>query len=129
MNYTTKQLEGMVKKKYPYVYRNNRGSVIKNYVSASGKKSTRKISFGIPEPRANETDDDFKGGDFIGFYLDEDLGLSIFTNIEIKGPGDKIKDGQVRWHNFIINAGGISEIWKSDGTIIEWVTTKEEVNR
>lgn len=101
---------------YPFTWRNNRGTAILN-----GKY----VRFGIPEPRGRESDDDLKGSDRIGFtpvvITPEMVGLtvSVFTGIEIKGHSDRLKEGQRRWHNFLLGHGARSEIWieRADGTI------------
>lgn len=109
---------------YPYTWRNNRGCLM-----AKGQQ----VRYGIPEPRPHkqmdgkfrEDDDAMKGGDRIGFTevtITLDMvgsKLAVFTNIEIKGTGDILKSGQLKFHDFILDHGGISEIWKEhlDGTI------------
>lgn len=105
---TTNDLNDQAWSKYPFTYRNNRGCF---------KAGKRFIRYGIPEPRGKETGDDMKGGDRIGFHVmtitPDMVGrkIAVFTNIEIKGRGDKLKTGQIKWHNFILDQGGISEIW------------------
>ena len=113
---TTGELNDAVQIKNPYVFRNNRGSV---------KTDRGYMTFGIPAPPRGrkEKDDDYKGGDYIGFDCN-----GRFLNIEVKGDGDIIKPGQVRFHNWVIEHGARSEIWKGDGTIIRYKTTVEEVN-
>lgn len=112
---TTSVLNDKSWKKYPFTYRNNRGCVL----TSSG----RFIRYGIPEPKGKENDSDMKGGDRIGFseitITPEMVGkkIAVFTNIEIKGDGDKLKTGQILWHNFVIKHGGISEIWFGNGDI------------
>lgn len=117
---TTGELNDAVQIKHPYVFRNNRGSV---------KTDRGYITFGIPAPPRGrkEKDDDYKGGDFLGF--EKINGKAMFLNVEVKGDNDIIKPGQVRFHNWVIEHGGLSEIWKGDGTIIRHITTVEEVNR
>lgn len=98
-------------------WRNNRGT--------AETKNGRFIRFGIPEPRGREIDDDMKGSDRIGFeqiVITADMigkTLAVFKGIEIKGAGDRLKPGQIAWHNFLIDHGARSEIWieKADGTI------------
>jgi hypothetical protein len=113
---TTKQLEDLAWTVYPYTYRNNRG------IFRVGKSFIR---CGIPEPRGNEKPDDKKGGDRIGWTpveITSDMvgkTLAVFINIEIKGPGDTLKPGQIKWHNFVLEHGGLSEIWYDDGMIIK----------
>jgi len=119
---TTAELTDKAWVKYPYTYRNNRGCV---------RSGSRFIRYGLPEPKGNKEDDSaMKGGDRIGFsevVITADMvgqKIAVFTSIEIKGPGDRLKQGQINWHNFVIEHGGISEIWTSDGEIkkekIEW---------
>jgi len=108
---TTKEIDDAAWFKYPFTYRNNRGV-------AKTKKGF--IRFGMPPPPAGKQKDTLKGGDRIGFtpvvVTPDMIGkkISIFTNIEIKGPGDKLVQGQIDWHNFVLNHGGISEIWYED---------------
>ena len=111
---TTKQLEDIAKEKYPFIFRNNRGQI---------KTDKGFIRYGIPEPAGKK--ELYKGGDFIGFIeteITEDMigkKVAIFLNVEIKGDGDTLKDGQKRWHNFVIEHGGISEIIFSERIINE----------
>lgn len=125
MKLSTGELQDRALEKYPFIFRNNRGAYKQEYETKSGAIRSRYITYGIPEPRRGkkESDSDMKGGDLVGL---SDTG--IFINIEIKGPNDIIKEGQVRWHNFILQHGGISEIWLSTGKIICCKTTAEEVN-
>ena len=37
--------------------------------------------------------------------------IAVFTSIEEKTINDRLKAGQIAWHNFVIEHGGISEIW------------------
>lgn len=107
---TTAELNDAAWSKYPYTYRNNRGS---------WKDGKRYVTYGIPEPirGRKENEDDLKGGDRIGFSeveITPDMvgkKIAVFTNIEIKGQGDKLVNGQKLWHNFVLEHGGISEIW------------------
>jgi hypothetical protein len=108
----------------PFVYRNNR-------ICAMVKG--RMVRAGVPTPAPHkqadgsfrEDDDAYKGGDLIGFEqvtITEDMvgkTVAVFKNIEIKGSGDTMKPGQIRWHNFMLDHGARSEIWieQSDGTI------------
>jgi hypothetical protein len=107
---TTKQLDDMAWFEHPFTYRNNRGAC----KTADG----RFLRFGIPEPPVRGKKDSLKGGDRIGFTevkITADMvgeTLAVFTNVEIKGPGDKLKQGQIDWHNFILQHGGISKIYK-----------------
>jgi len=81
------------------------------------------IKFGIPEPKGKEKLEDKKGGDRIGFdeviITPEMVGkkIAVFTNVEVKGDGDVLISGQIDWHNFVLDHGGISEIWHGDGSI------------
>lgn len=124
---SAEELHDHALEKYPFLFRNNRGAYSQEYETKSGQIRKSYITYGIPEPRkgAKESSSDFKGGDLIGFTDDDEC---RFINIELKGPGDIIKEGQVRWHNFILEHNGISEIWLSTGIIISWKTTVEEVN-
>ena len=118
-NYTTQQLNEIVQLTHPYLYRNNRGSA---------KTGNGYITYGIPNPPKGrkEEEHELKGGDWVGFTVINKK--AIFTSIETKSKTDRIKQGQVNWHNFVLENGGISEIWKHDGKKITWKTTKEEVN-
>jgi len=94
----------------PYTYRNNRGTAHTN--------RGRFIRFGIPEPRGKETADDLKGSDRIGFEEIEVTAdmvgskVAVFKGVEIKGYGDSLKPGQISWHNFLLEHGARSEVWK-----------------
>lgn len=110
-----KELDELVWSNYPYTFRNNRGTA----TTPHGQF----IRFGIPEPRTPERADDMKGGDRIGFTeikITADMvgkTIAVFTSIEEKTVNDRLKPGQIKWHNFILEHGGISEIWhatKSD---------------
>jgi hypothetical protein len=122
---STKQLEDIAKLRHPNVYRNNRGAV---------RIGGGYVRYGIPEPKRGEKDTDLKGGDFIGYEIikitPDMVGkyIPVFCNIEVKGIRDRIKEGQVRYHNLIIDRGGISKIYLADGRIITRKTTIEEVN-
>lgn len=100
---TTADLNKLVLAKNPFVWRNNRGNF---------KKGMAYLRVGIPTPAKP---DKYKGGDFIGFRMID--GKAIFLSIEVKGDGDTLKEGQICWHNLVIESGGISEIWSGDGTI------------
>lgn len=45
--------------------------------------------------------------------------VAVFLNIEEKTVNDRLKPGQRKWHNFVLESGGLSEIWqeKKDGKI------------
>ena len=119
-----KTLDEAVWLSYPYTWRNNRGTA----TTPHGQF----IRFGIPEPRTPERTEDMKGGDRIGFTPVEITAdmvgktVAVFTSIEEKTINDRLKEGQIKWHNFIIEHGGISEIWheKKDGSI---EVTKNEI--
>lgn len=104
-----KELDELVWSNYPYTFRNNRGTA----TTPHGQF----IRFGIPEPRTPERADDMKGGDRIGFTeikITADMvgkTIAVFTSIEEKTVNDRLKPGQIKWHNFILEHGGISEIW------------------
>ena len=116
---TTKQLDDAAWKEYPCTWRNNRGAV---KTAAGGY-----MRFGIPEPPSGrrELPEDLKGGDRIGWktvlVTPEMVGqlVAVFCSIEIKGPGDKLKPGQKLWHNAVIEACGISEVWSADDGVIK----------
>lgn len=113
---TTQQLNDKILEKYPFVWRNNRGAALAEY-----GKHKRLIRYGIPTPRTKEKDTDYKGGDFIGINSEN----GKFINIETKGDRDIIKPGQIKWHNFIIDNNGISEIWLGDGRIINYKISED----
>lgn len=102
-----KQIEDLAWQAHPYTFRNNRGS----YKTASGHY----IRYGIPEPRHPDT---LKGGDRIGWHeitITPDMvgkKVAVFCNIEIKTKNDRIHPAQKRWHNLVLEHGGISEIWQ-----------------
>ena len=106
-----KELDELVWSNYPYTFRNNRGTA----TTPLGQF----IRFGIPEPRTPERADDMKGGDRIGFTevkITADMvgkTIAVFTSIEEKTVNDRLKPGQIKWHNFILEHGGISEIWRA----------------
>lgn len=93
----------------------------------------RMIRYGIPEPSPHkqadgtfrEDDDAMKGGDRVGLQqvvITPDMvgkTVAVFKNIEIKGYGDVKKSGQIRFHNFVLESGGLSEFWEEqkDGEI------------
>lgn len=93
----------------PYTWRNNRGTA---------KLNGKLVRFGIPEPRGREHDYDMKGSDRIGFeqvVITPDMvgqTVAVFKGVEIKGYGDRLKSGQIRWHNWLLESGAKSEIWK-----------------
>lgn len=126
MTFTTAQLNEKAMILYPHTHKNNRG------IFRKGKSFIR---CGYPEPKGNEKDSDLKGSDRCGYKTiiikPEDVGkkIAVFVGIELKGPGDKIKEGQVKFHNLILEAGAISEIHLCTGEIIKTKTTKEEVNK
>lgn len=102
----------------PCTWKNPRGAAIIRGVY---------IPYGIPTPPhgRRENDNDMAGGDRLGYrqiiITPEMVGqkIAVFLSIEEKTVNDTIKPNQVKWHNFIISEGGISEIWKEkkDGSI------------
>lgn len=103
----------------PTTWKNPRGSAV-----IHGKY----IPFGIPTPAhgiRTEDDEDMRGGDRLGFrkvMITADMvgkHAAIFLSIEEKTQNDRLTPGQIKWHNFILKEGGISEIWKEkkDGSI------------
>jgi hypothetical protein len=109
---TASDLNDRAWSKYPFTYRNNRGCA---------RTENGFVRYGIPEPKGKEAATDPKGGDRIGFIevkITPDMvgkTIAIFANIEIKGAGDRLVAGQSRFHNFILDHGGISQVWKSTG--------------
>ena len=116
---TTSEVNDAAWQSHPWTYRNNRG--------CARTDDGRFIRFGIPEPKGREKPEDKKGGDRIGFdevVITPDMvgkKIAVFTSIEVKGDGDRLKPGQVSWHNFVINHGGKSEIWKGNGEVINGI--------
>lgn len=78
------------------------------------------ITYGLPPPPSGrrEKDDEMKGSDRIGFtevvITPEMVGktVAIFTGVELKTVNDRLAPGQIRFHNFVLEHGGISEIWR-----------------
>jgi hypothetical protein len=113
----------------PYLENNSRGSYNKSYKVKKGKDKgkikTYFIPHGYPLPRRNETDDDMKGSDYIGPQVIEitpDMvgqKIAVFKGIEIKTFTDILKAGQIKFHNWLLSIGGLSEIHQEqkDGTI------------
>jgi hypothetical protein len=114
----TKQIDDAAWKDHPYTFRNNRGIFQVVHTDTKGNRKLRWIRCGIPEPKGNETSENLKGGDRVGWTRVEitpDMvgkTVAVFTNIEIKGPGDTLEEGQKKWHNLVLQHGGISEIWR-----------------
>lgn len=116
---TTKQIDESAWIKFPYTWPNNRGKgMVKN-----GDRE-RFMVFGFPPP-PRRGEDKLKGGDRIGWTeieITPDMvgkKIAVFTNIEIKGPGDTIKKGQKDFHNLVLNHHGISQIWFENKIIKE----------
>jgi len=116
---TTKEIDESAWMKHPFTWPNNRGAgILKN------NNRERYITFGFPPPPPKGKDK-LKGGDRIGWtevLITPDMigkKIAVFTNLEIKGPGDTIKDGQKNFHNMILKHHGISEIWFEDKIIRE----------
>lgn len=114
---TTSEVNDRAWRAHPYTYRNNRGT--------AQTKDGRFIRFGIPEPLGHEGPSDMKGGDRIGWtdvMVTPDMvgkQIAVFTSVEVKGDGDRLKEGQVKWHDFVLAHGGISEIWQGDGSVVK----------
>lgn len=128
---TTKQIDEAAWIKFPYTWPNNRGSGM-----LKTKTGQRYITYGFPPPpppkrkkvngkMITESRDKLKGGDRIGWTeieITPDMvgkKIAVFTNIEIKGPGDTIKKGQKDFHNLVLNHHGISQIWFENKIIKE----------
>lgn len=114
---TAQEISDLIWERYPYTYRNNRGCA---------KINGKFVRFGIPEPNGHaESDDSMKGGDRIGFVQVEitpemvGKNIAIFASFEIKTAHDRLMPGQIDWHNFVIEKGGISQIWKEKEVISE----------
>jgi hypothetical protein len=116
---TLKALEDKAWLATPFSWPNQRGS----YRPSTGGY----ISYGLPPPPRGrvEAADEMKGSDRIGFrevVITPDMvgkTVAVFTGIELKTENDRIAPGQVRWHNFLLEHGAISEVWKAkaDGSI------------
>ena len=97
----------------PFTYRNNRGS----YKVGNGY-----ITYGLPPPPhgRKETEQDKKGGDRIGFrqvtITPEMVGktVAVFLSIEEKTVNDRVHEGQLSWHNWLLQQGALSEIWREE---------------
>lgn len=106
-----REIFDLIQKNNHFVFRNNRGA---GFINGSF------VKFGIPEPKLHEGDDMLKGGDYIGFEVveitPEMIGkkIAVFKSIEAKTAKDKLKSGQIRWHNLILDYGGLSEIYFED---------------
>lgn len=116
---TTKQIDEIAWTNHPFTWKNNRGAgILKN-----GNRE-RYITFGFPPPPPRGMDK-LKGGDRIGWteieVTPDMVGkkIAVFTNIEIKGPGDILTTGQKDWHNKVIEHYGISKIWYENKVIKE----------
>jgi len=103
---TAKDIENKILEKYPFIFRNNRGAI---------KTKKGYITFGIPHPPhgRKEKDTEPKGSDYIGFI--------DIASIEIKTLKDKIKLGQIKWLRFVMDHGGIAELWQEtkEGLVIK----------
>lgn len=69
----------------------------------------------------------FKGShDLIGYksitVTPEMVGqkIAIFTGVEDKGPRDKVREEQAKFHNAIINAGGYSLVARSTDDVVNY---------
>lgn len=124
---TEANISDMILLKYPFMYRNNRGAAFIEKTCTSKKtgkiiKHKSFVRFGIPEPQKNEKDEHMKGGDRIGFIeveITPDMvgkTVAVFANIEIKAHGDTRIEGQVNFHNFVLEHGGISQFWEEKTT-------------
>jgi hypothetical protein len=119
---TTVEISDAAWREHNFTWRNNRGAgLFKRQVD--GKIITSYITFGIPDPPRGKKPDNLKGGDRVGWtdviITPEMVGktIAVFTSLEIKGPGDVLDAGQKKWHNLVLEHGGISEIWYTDKVI------------
>ena len=126
---TTKQIDEEAWEAHPFTWPNNRGQgILKN----KGRETYIRYGFPPPPPKrknkkaSEQKKDDLKGGDRIGWtevIITPDMvgkKIAVFTNIEIKGPGDTLKPGQKKFHNMILSHYGISEIWHEDKIIKDY---------
>ena len=118
---TIHQLDDRVKEKHCFTFRNDNGTAWaggKEYVAKKDeqiliRKGARvvvgptKITYGL-----------YPGsGDRIGYteiIVTADMvgrKVAVFTSIKEKTENDNMKKNQKNWHNRILEAGGISEIW------------------
>jgi hypothetical protein len=110
---TLKALEDKAWIANPLTWPNNRGG----YYSKQGGY----ISYGLPPPPRGrvEAKDEMKGSDRIGFrevVITPDMvgrTIAVFTGIELKTENDRLAPGQIRFHNFLLEHGAISEVWKA----------------
>lgn len=131
---TTKQLDELAWQAYPFTFRNNRGQGWLLNRDRNGKTRRQYITFGIPEPpRGKSKSKQMRGGDRIGWTpvtITPDMvgkTVAVFTSIEIKSKGDRIREGQDDWHNTVIDHGGISEIWiEREGDRVEVIRERIE---
>lgn len=131
---TTKELDEKAWLDHPYTWRNNRGSYRRSYTKKDGTTSTSYIYYGIPTPPRGKMPDKLKGGDRIGFteikVTPDMIGkkLAVFTSLEIKGEGDKLVEGQIDWHNFVLKHGGISKIY-DNGEVVDCEINLEMIGK
>jgi hypothetical protein len=118
---TVHQLDDLVKEAHCFTFRNDNGTAWvggKEYVAKRDdqiqvRKGARvvigpqKVTYGL-----------YPGsGDRIGYtevLVTLDMvgrPVAVFTSIEEKTEGDNLKKNQKNWHNRVLEAGGISEIW------------------
>lgn len=102
----------------PYLYKNNRGMYWKEWIIKNGKINKIPVRYGFPPPPPGRKENDLDkcGGDYIGPFeitiTEEMIGrkIAVFKNIEIKTIKDKLKKSQIRFHNWLLSIGGLSEI-------------------
>jgi hypothetical protein len=85
-----------INKMHPFLFRNDNGM--------GYRKDGKPFKYGL-----------YPGsGDLIGWTIKTIAGrrIAVFTSIEAKTPGVKLSEEQIIWHNNVLAAGGISEIWQ-----------------
>lgn len=101
---TETSLQNAVIKKYPMMFRNDNGAGW--FYHKEGDKPIF-LRYGL-HPGS---------GDLVGYVekvITQDMvgqKIAVFASVELKTINDTIKQNQIDWHNAILLAGGISEIW------------------
>lgn len=119
-----RELDDLAWEKNPHTWRNNRGAV---------KTPAGYITYGLPPPPhgRKEDDDEMKGGDRVGFEVNEFIDpetmqkvkVAVFKSIELKTKDDpawaKRVNGQRKWAKFVRDNGGLAEFWieQADGSV------------
>jgi hypothetical protein len=89
--------------------------LFRNQVGALKDQSGRLVTFGLHRGSA----------DLIGWHsieiTPEHVGrrLAVFTSLEVKSPGGKVKPEQIVWQDQVRQAGGIAIIARSEAEAVE----------